>query len=474
MRIGDSWLQSAGEYVKVTNPSSGDALARVPLSTRDEIDRAIAAAHKAFRSWRDVPVVERARQLFPFTQLLEKNREELARLVCEENGKTLADARAEVRRGIEMVEFACGMPSLLMGDSLENIARDIDSQTIRQPLGVCVGITPFNFPAMVPLWMYPIAIAAGNTFVLKPSQLTPLTAVRIGELFAECGFPDGVFNLVHGEREAVEALVCHPDTRAISFVGSSAVAKSVQAMAIAHRKRVQALGGAKNFLVVMPDGVNESTVSGIMSSAFGGAGERCLAGSVVIAVGEAGERLVPLLDTACKRMTLGSATDEKTGMGPVISAQAKARIERYIDEGIKSGAKLVHDGRAADAPKGEGTFLGPTVFDHVDPKASIAREEIFGPVLSIVRAPDLDSSIELANASEYGNAASIFTQSGGAARKFSSRIETGMVGVNIGVAAPMAFFPFGGVKESMYGDARVHGKDGVMFYTQQKVTISRW
>jgi len=474
MLIGGSWSESAGSYIDVSNPSDGDVLGRVPLCRAEEVDRAVRAAHKAFAVWRHVPVVERARRLFPFTQLLEKNREELARLVCKENGKTLADARAEVRRAIEMVEFACGMPSLLMGDSLENIARDIDSQTIRQPLGVCVGITPFNFPAMVPLWMYPIAVAAGNTFVLKPSQLTPLTAVRIAELFSQCDFPDGVFNLVHGERETVEALICHPDTRAVSFVGSSGVAKSVQAMAIAHRKRVQALGGAKNFLVVMPDGVNETTVAGIMSSAFGGAGERCLAGSVVAAVGEAGERLLPLIEHACKRLSLGSATDEGTGMGPVISAQAKARIERYIDEGIKSGAKLVHDGRAVQTPQGDGTFLGPTVFDHVDPNASIAREEIFGPVLSIVRAPDLEAAIELANASEYGNAASIFTQSGAAARVFSSRIETGMVGVNIGVAAPMAFFPFGGVKESMYGDTRVHGKDGVAFYTQQKVTIARW
>lgn len=471
--IGDQWSESRGSLADVEDPSSGRVIARIPSATLDEVDKVIQAAHDAFLGWREVPVVERARRLFKFALLLEEHREELAKIVSQENGKTLSDARAEVRRGIEMVEFACGMPSLMMGDSLENVARDIDSTTIRQPLGVCIGIAPFNFPAMVPLWMYPIAIAAGNTFVLKPSQLTPLTAIRIAELWTQCDFPAGVFNLVHGEKDAVEALIVHKHTRAVSFVGSTPVAQRVQSLGVRHRKRVQALGGAKNFLVVMPDGINEGSVANIMSSAFGGAGERCLAGSVVIAVGDAGEKLIPVLRTACAKLAIGNPLDDATGLGPVISGAAKTRIEGYIDQGIKSGATLIEDGRAAKKPS-EGFFLGPTIFDNVDPTASIAREEIFGPVLSIIRTKTLDEAIDLANSSNFGNASSIFTQSGGAARTFASRIETGMVGVNIGVAAPMAFFPFGGVKDSIFGDVRIHGKDGVAFYTQQKVTITRW
>jgi len=474
MRIGDAFVESAGEHVEVVDPSTGEVLARVPRSTPAEVDRAVDAAQAAFLEWSRVPVVDRVHRLFPFATSLERHKEELARLVCQENGKTMTDARAEVRRGIELVEFACGMPTLLMGDSLENVARGIDSQSFRQPLGVCVGITPFNFPAMVPLWMYPIAIAAGNTFVLKPSPLTPLSAMRAAELFYECGFPAGVLNVVHGNKEAVHALIAHRHTRAVSFVGSTKVARQVQTLAVEHHKRAQALGGAKNHLIVMPDAVNESTRDAIMSSAFGGAGERCLAGSVVVAVGEAGDRLVPLLRDACRRLSLGAAVDEATGMGPVISAQAKARIQAYIEEGARSGFDLVCDGRSASAPNEGGTFLGPTLFDRVDPSSKLAREEIFGPVLSIVRAPDLEAAIGIANASEYGNAASIFTGSGAAARAFASKIQAGMVGVNIGVAAPMAFFPFGGVKDSLFGDLRIHGKDGVAFYTQQKVTITRW
>lgn len=474
LRLGDALVESAGEYIDVTDPSTGDVLARVPRTTPTEIDRAVVCARAAYEGWSALPVVERAHRFFAFATLLEKHKEELARLVCQENGKSLADARAEVRRAIELVEFACGIPTLLMGDSLEDVARGIDSQSIRQPLGVCVGITPFNFPAMVPLWMYPLAIAAGNTFVLKPSPLTPLAAMRAADLFYECDFPAGTLNVVHGDKDAVEALITHKDVRAVSFVGSSKVARHVQQLAVEHHKRVQALGGAKNHLVVMPDGVSEPTRDAIMSSAFGGAGERCLAGSVVVAVGAAGDKLVPMLREACNRLTLGIALDEHTGMGPVISSEAKTRIEGYIDEGARSGFEVVCDGRKAPAPNDGGTFLGPTIFDRVDPSSRVAREEIFGPVLSIIRAPDLESAIRLANSSPYGNAASIFTQSGGAARTFASKIEAGMVGVNIGVAAPMAFFPFGGVKDSLFGDLRMHGKDGAAFYTQQKVVITRW
>jgi malonate-semialdehyde dehydrogenase (acetylating)/methylmalonate-semialdehyde dehydrogenase len=474
LRIDGSFVESQGEHADVTDPSNGELLARVPRTTADEVEQAVAAAAAAYTDWAKTPVVERVHRMFPFAVALEKHKEELARLVCRENGKSLADARAEVRRGIELVEFACGMPTLLMGDSLEQIARGIDSQTIRQPLGVCAGITPFNFPCMVPLWMYPIAIAAGNTFVLKPSPLTPLSAIRAAELFYECDFPPGVLNIVHGEKDVVEHLIASPQVQAVSFVGSSKVARSVQRLAVEHHKRVQALGGAKNHLIVMPDAVNDATKDAIMSSAFGGAGERCLAGSVVVAVGDAAERLVPMLRDECARLRLGPALAQDTGMGPVISPEAKSRIESYIEEGVKSGFDVVCDGRKAQRPNGGGYFLGPTIFDRVDASSKIAREEIFGPVLSIVRAPDLDAAINVANKSSYGNAASIFTQSGGAARTFASRIEAGMVGINVGIAAPMAFFPFGGVKESLFGDLRIHGKDGVAFYTQQKVTITRW
>jgi malonate-semialdehyde dehydrogenase (acetylating) / methylmalonate-semialdehyde dehydrogenase len=474
LRIGGSFVASAGEHIQVTDPSNGEPLAQVPQTTPAEIAKAVAAAQAAFFDWAATPVVERAHRLFPFALLLEKYKEDLARLVCRENGKCLVDARAEVRRGIELVEFACGMPTLLMGDSLEEIARGIDSQTIRQPLGVCAGITPFNFPLMVPLWMYPIAIAAGNTFVLKPSPLTPLSADRAAELFYECDFPNGVLNVVHGEKDAVNSLIASPNVAAVSFVGSSKVAREVQRVGVEHHKRVQALGGAKNHLVIMPDAVNAGTRDAIMGSAFGGAGERCLAGSVVVAVGKAGDALVPMLRDACDGLKLGAPLEPDTGMGPVISADAKARIEGYIEEGVRSGFDVVCDGRRAGSPNGGGTFLGPTIFDRVDPKSKVAREEIFGPVLSIVRAPDLEAAIEITNASAYGNAASIFTQSGASARTFASKVRAGMVGINIGVAAPMAFFPFGGVKESLFGDLRIHGKDGVAFYTQQKVTITRW
>jgi malonate-semialdehyde dehydrogenase (acetylating) / methylmalonate-semialdehyde dehydrogenase len=474
LRIAGAFVESEGEHIDVTDPSSGEVLARVPLATQAEIRHAVAAAQAAFPEWAATPVVDRVHRLFPFAVALEKHKEELARLISQENGKCLGDARAEVRRGIELVEFACGMPTLLMGDSLEEIARGIDSQTFRQPLGVCAGITPFNFPFMVPLWMYPIAIAAGNTFVLKPSPLTPLSAIRVAELFYDCDFPAGVLNVVHGEKEVVEALITSAEVQAVSFVGSSKVARNVQNLAVEHHKRVQALGGAKNHLIVMPDAVNHTTRDAIMSSAFGGAGERCLAGSVVVAVADAGDRLVPLLREECARLKLGPAVEPGTGMGPVISVDAKARIERYIEEGMRSGFEVVCDGRGAALPTAGGYFVGPTIFDRVDPNSRVAREEIFGPVLSIVRAPDLESAIDIANKSAYGNAASIFTQSGAAARTFATKIQAGMVGVNIGVAAPMAFFPFGGVKESLFGDLRVHGKDGVAFYTQQKVTITRW
>jgi malonate-semialdehyde dehydrogenase (acetylating) / methylmalonate-semialdehyde dehydrogenase len=455
----------------VLDPATREVLGEVRQSAPSDCARAVAAASAAFDSWSSVPVVERARHMFRWADALEKRKEDLAVMVSRENGKTIVDARAEVRRGIEAVEFACGMPSLMMGDALGDIARGVDCISVRKPLGVCAGITPFNFPSMIPLWMAPIALAAGNTFVLKPSPQTPLTAEMLAQIANDSGFPDGILTVVHGGADVVEALIDHPEVAAISFVGSSAIARIVQARAVARHKRVQALGGAKNFLVVMPDGVTQTTLDAVMSSAFGGAGQRCLAGSVVLAVGDAGDRIAPMLVDAARNLKLGRGTDPTVGLGPVVSDEAVARINTYVERARGSGAKVLLDG--GDAPT-DGSFLAPVIFDEVDPNSELATEEIFGPVLAIVRASTLEEAIEIANRSRYGNASSIFTSDGGSAREFSARIEAGMIGVNIGVAAPMAFFPFGGIKDSIFGDLRCHGKDAVAFYTQQRVVISRW
>jgi malonate-semialdehyde dehydrogenase (acetylating)/methylmalonate-semialdehyde dehydrogenase len=457
----------------VIDPATGAGIGSVPVAQNDDVARAVASARNALASWSAIPVVERARLMFRYADALERRHEEIARSVSRENGKTIADSRAEARRGIEAVEFACGMPSLMMGDALPDIARNVDCVSVRYPLGVCAGITPFNFPAMIPLWMFPIALAAGNTFVLKPSPQTPLTAELLVEISREAKFPDGILNVVHGGAETVNALIDHAGVDAVSFVGSSSVARAVQERAVRGHKRVQALGGAKNFLIVMPDGVRQSTIEAILSSAFGGAGQRCLAGSVVVAVGGAGERLVPMLVEGARGLRLGCGLDAGVDMGPVISRDAIARIDGYVERARRSGATMVLAPDPA-AREANGSFLSPVIFDGVDPASELAREEIFGPVLAIVRVDSLDEGIELANRSRYGNASSIFTTDGGAARTFASRIEVGMVGVNIGVAAPMAFFPFGGVKESIFGDLRCHGKDAVAFYTQQRVVISRW
>jgi malonate-semialdehyde dehydrogenase (acetylating)/methylmalonate-semialdehyde dehydrogenase len=455
----------------VLDPATREVLGEVRESAPSDCARAVAAASDAFDSWSHVPVVERARHMFRWADALEKRKEDLAVMVSRENGKTIVDARAEVRRGIEAVEFACGMPSLMMGDALGDIARGVDCISVRKPLGVCAGITPFNFPSMIPLWMAPIALAAGNTFVLKPSPQTPLTAEMLAHIAHDSGFPDGIFSVVHGGADAVEALIDHPEVAAISFVGSSAIARIVQARAVAKHKRVQALGGAKNFLVVMPDGVTQTTLEAVMSSAFGGAGQRCLAGSVVLAVGDAGDRIAPMLVDAARSLKLGRGTDPTVGLGPVVSDEAAARISGYVQRARESGATVLLDG--GNAPT-DGSFLAPVIFDGVNPNSELATEEVFGPVLAIVRASSLDEAIEIANRSRYGNASSIFTNDGGSAREFSARIEAGMIGVNIGVAAPMAFFPFGGIKDSIFGDLRCHGKDAVAFYTQQRVVISRW
>jgi malonate-semialdehyde dehydrogenase (acetylating) / methylmalonate-semialdehyde dehydrogenase len=445
----------------VEDKATREILGEVAVAQRDDVHRAVGAAREAFASWRAVPVVERARLLFRYADALERRREDLAVSVSRENGKTLADARGEVRRGIEAVEFACGMPTLMMGDALPDVARGIDSVSSRYPLGVCAGITPFNFPAMIPLWMFPLAIAAGNAFVLKPSPQTPLTSELLHAIAGECGFPGGLFNVVHGNVETAEALIDHPDVAAISFVGSSNAARAVQERAVRAHKRVQALGGAKNYLVVMPDAVNEATCDAVISAAFGGAGQRCLAGSVLVAVGSAADGLAPMLVEAARICE----------MGPVVSDAARERVEGYVERARTSGARVLLEGKRADR---SGAFVSPVIFDHVDPQSELARDEIFGTVLAIVRAESLDEAIAIANRSRYGNASSIFTRDGKSAREFAARIEVGMVGVNVGVAAPMAFFPFGGVKDSIFGDLRCHGKDAVAFYTQQRVVISRW
>lgn len=471
--IAGRWVPSAATaYDDVPNPATGELLARVPRSTPADVDAAVRAAAAAFPGWAATPAVERARLLFRYKVILEDHFEELAHLVTLENGKTLVDARGEVRRGIEVVEFACGAPTLLMGETLPDVARGIDCETIRCPLGVVAGITPFNFPMMVPHWMFPIAIACGNTFVLKPSERTPLSAVRFAELLASAGLPDGVLNIVHGAQEAVNALLAHPQVAAVSFVGSQPVAEHVYRTAAAHGKRVQALAGAKNHLIVMPDADLDRTVDAILSSAFGAAGQRCLAGSVVVAVGEVADPLVQRLVQGAARLRVGDGADEATEMGPVIREEARARIRGYIERGLAEGARLACDGRG-EVPE-RGYFLRPTIFDHVRPEMSIAREEIFGPVLSVVRVPDLDAALDVVNASRYGNAASIFTRSGAAARAFRQRAQAGMLGINVGIAAPMAFFPFAGWKQSFYGDLHATGKDAVCFYTEQKVITSRW
>ena len=468
-----TWQDAPGRTLHpIVNPATGEPIAQVPYANADDVDRAAQAAHAAFLKWREIPVVERVQVFYRYKDLLERHAAEVARILSTENGKTLDDAAGSVRRAIQMVEVVCGMPSLMMGHSLENVSKGIDCQTIRQPLGVCAGITPFNFPAMVPMWMFPFAIACGNTFILKPSEKVPLTPTRTAELLHDAGLPAGVFNLLHGAREAVDALLAHPLVRAISFVGSSPVAKHVYQTAAAHGKRVQALGGAKNHLVAMPDAHIEKSVEAIMGSAFGAAGERCLAGSVLVLVGES--RLLDTLLAKVRDLRMGDGVAPGTEMGPLVTADHRTRVLGYIEKGVAEGAQLLVDGRARMDGNAGGCFLGPTVFDGVTPEMTIAREEIFGPVLSVIRVKDLDEAIALVNGSAFGNTTSIFTSDGKSAREYASRVEVGMVGVNVGVAAPMAFFPFSGWKNSFFGDLHAHGRDAVAFYTEQKVIMSRW
>ena len=474
--IGGEWLPATPGGSPVYNPSTGDVIAECPAGTAADAAAAVAAAHAAFPAWRETPAVDRARVFFKYRQLVEQNFEAICRTVCLEHGKTFTEARGSVFRGLENIEYACGVPSLLFGDTLGNMARNVDCETLLQPLGVCVGITPFNFPAMVPLWMFPLAIACGNTFILKPSEKVPLTAILLGQLLEQAGCPKGVFNIVHGGRPVVDALLTHPQVRAISFVGSSPVAKYIYETGTRHGKRVQANGGAKNYLVIMPDADIPKTVEALSTAAFGCAGERCMAGSTAITVGAAAERLLPSLVAAANAIKIGR-TDQpaQPDMGPVITSQHRERVLGLVASGEKEGAKVIADGRSAkvlDAPRG--FYLGATIVDGVEANMTLAREEVFGPVLNVMRMDDLDRAIAVTNASAFGNGAAIFTNSGFAAREFKHRVKAGMVGINVGVPATMAMFPFTGWDDSFYGDLHIQGREAVQFYTQQKVITTRW
>jgi malonate-semialdehyde dehydrogenase (acetylating) / methylmalonate-semialdehyde dehydrogenase len=472
--IDGRWTPSSSdELLDVTNPATGEILARVPLSSAAELDGAVRAARAALPHWRAVSVVRRAQLLFELRAGLDARREELARSVTAEMGKTIADARAEVARMIEMVECACAIPTTMQGRILEDVSRNVDAETIRQPVGVCAAIVPFNFPAMVPFWFLPFAIACGNTFVLKPSEQVPLTQHIAFEVLDSLDLPAGVVSLVNGGRGIVEAILDHPEIDAVSFVGSAPVARLVYERSARAGKRVQALGGAKNHMVVMPDAVMDKAVDGIIGSAFGAAGQRCMAGSVVVAVGPAQDRLLPALKDATAALRVGDGLDDATDVGPVVSPAARERILGWIERGVQEGASLLVDGRDAPGEDGE-AYVGPTILDEVTPAMEVAREEIFGPVLSVIRVDTLDEAIAAVNASRFGNGVSIFTESGAAVRRFRHDVEAGMVGVNIGVAAPVAFFPFSGWKDSFLGDLHAHGPDAVDFFTRKKTITSRY
>lgn len=474
--IGGRWVQGSGpETLRVANPATGEALAHVPLSTREDVAAAVAAARRAFPAWRETPVVERARVLFRVKAALEEHADDLAESLTREHGKVRAECRGEVQRGIENLEHACAMPSLMMGETLENIASGIDCETIRQPLGVFAAITPYNFPVMIPLWFWPYAVATGNTFVLKPSEQDPITHQRIVELAETAGLPPGVLNVVHGDREAVAALLEHPDVEGVSFVGSSRIARHIYARAAASGKRAQALGGAKNHIIVLPDADHDEVARAVLSSAFGSTGQRCLAGSVVVGVQDAFEPVRDRILEGAAALRLGYGLDDDVDMGPVISARHRERLLGYVEQGTREGARVVLDGREASVeayPRGH--WVGPTVFEGITPSMKIGRDEIFGPVVGVTRADSLDEAVALMHENEYGNATSIFTTSGRAAREFRYRAGISMIGVNIGVAAPMAFFPFGGSRGSFFGDVKAQGRDAIEFYTDRRVVISRW
>ncbi|MQR01929.1 CoA-acylating methylmalonate-semialdehyde dehydrogenase [Glaciimonas soli] len=466
---------TSGLYADVFNPALGKPVAQVALGTAQEVDIAVAAAHEAFPAWSNTPPLARARVLFKYLQLMQQNADEFAAVLTREHGKTFADAQGEVARGIEVVEFAVGIPHLLKGEFTDQIARGIDAWSMRQPLGVVAGITPFNFPVMVPMWMFPIALACGNTFILKPSERDPSTSLMQAAMLKQAGLPDGVFNVIQGDKTTVDALIDHPDVQAISFVGSTPIAESIYQRGCAKGKRVQALGGAKNHMVVMPDADMQMAIDALIGAAYGSAGERCMAISVAVAVGDAGDKLVAALAERTRTLKINDGMAKDAEMGPVVSQAAKQRIERLIGQGVEEGATLVVDGRGHKVAGHEtGFFVGGTLFDHVTPAMTIYKEEIFGPVLSVLRAPDVATAVKLINDHEFGNGVAVFTRDGGVAREFVRQIQCGMVGVNVPLPVPMAFNSFGGWKRSMFGDHHIYGPEGIRFYTRHKAVMQRW
>ncbi len=460
---------------EVTNSATGEVVTQVPFADAEEVDAAVDAALAAAPAWESASLSERTRLMFAFRELLHEHRDEMARVVTLEHGKVVADARGEVQRELELVEFACGLAQLLKGEHSWQVSRGVDSYTLRQPLGVVAGITPFNFPSMVPGWMFPLALAAGNTFVLKPSEQDPSASMMLAELLAEAGIPEGVFNVVHGDRDTVQALLTHPRVNAVSFVGSTPVAKYVYETATTHGKRAQALGGAKNHAVVLPDADLDYTADQLVAGAYGSSGQRCMAVSAVVAVGEAGDKLVEKIAERLDRLVVGPGDQPDSDVGPLVSAAARERVRSLVDAGVDEGAELVCDGRdvVVDGHE-EGFFVGPTLFDRVSTDMRIYTEEIFGPVLVVNRAASLDEAIAVVNANPWGNGSAIFTRNGGAARAFQLRVSTGMVGINVPIPVPMSYYSFGGWKASLFGDIHIHGPEGLRFYTRGKVVSSRW
>jgi len=474
--VGGTWIESKGEpALAAMNPATAREIAQVPLAAKETVDAAVAAAREAFPAWRETPPLERGRKFFALRALMLRDAEVLARVISQDQGKTIEEARAEIQRALENVEVAAGIPSLMMGYGLEDgAAAGIDEEVVPQPLGVFAAVTPFNFPLMVAFWFLPYALATGNTYVVKPSEQDPVVWQHLMPLFAEAGFPPGVVNLVNGARETSEALIDHPDVQGVSFVGSTPVAKAVYARAGARGKRAQCGGGAKNFLVVMPDARMDHAVAAILNSAYGMAGQRCLAGAAVLAVEGAHDAFLPKFRRAAEAMRLGYGLDPATDMGPVLSEASRARIVSYVNSGTSEGAEAVLDGRTAKVPGYPGYFVGPTILDGIAPDMKVAREEVFGPVLGILESESLDAAIERINAGPFGNASSIFTQSGAAARRFRYAARCGNLGINVGVAAPIAYFPFGGARDSFFGTVHGQGRDAIRFFTQHKVVIARW
>ena len=473
--INGQQVQFGGATAPVYEPATGAVRAQVELANADQVGQAVAAAKAAFPAWSTTPVTRRAKVMFNFKQIIEARVNELAEAITREHGKTFDDAKGEIARGLEVVDFACGIPQLLKGEYTEQIATGMDAWTMRQALGVCAGITPFNFPAMVPMWMYPVAIACGNTFVLKPSERDPSATLLVAKWLEEAGLPKGVFNVVQGDKTAVDALLTHPDVKAISFVGSTPIASYIYETAAKHGKRVQALGGAKNHMVVMPDADLNQAVDALMGAAYGSAGERCMAISVAVAVGDVGDALIQKLAERIKTLKVSNGLTPGADMGPLVTKAHLEKVTSYVESGLNEGAKLIVDGRGIQVVGCEnGFFLGGCLFDHVTPEMKIYREEIFGPVLSVMRVPDVATAIHLINAHEYGNGTAIFTRDGNTAREFVSRIQVGMVGVNVPIPVPMAFHSFGGWKRSLFGDHHVHGPEGVRFYTRMKAVTQRW